>query len=128
MWTLEPLMNTVLLASPFARRLLPRGTKLATYAFLAYLLAGVACVAVGMASGQGEPLFLAFGLGLWAMSAGQTHAVRPRWRRTAVALQALGAAAALAAVLLLALAGSPGLLALALVLGGVAMLWFTSIA
>lgn len=127
-WTLEPLMNAVLLCSSFARGLLPRETRLATGAFLAYLVAGVGCVAAGLASGRGEPLFLAFGLGLWAMSAGQAHLVRPRLRKLTAALQSLAALVAVAAVLLLAVTGSPGVVALVVVLGGVAMLWFTSVA
>ena len=60
-WTLEPLMNTVLLCSSYARNLLPRRTKLATYAFLAYVASAIAAAAVGMMRDSDSAFVLAFG-------------------------------------------------------------------
>jgi Flp pilus assembly protein TadD len=127
-WTVEPIMNAVLLCSRFGRALLPRGATVATIAFLAYAVAAFACVADGLTSGGGEPLLLAFALGVWGVSAGQTHTVRPRLRTIAVALQTAGGLAALTALAMLVTTGSAGVLTLLLLLGGVAMLWFTSFA
>jgi Flp pilus assembly protein TadD len=128
MWALEPLMNTVLLCSRFARRLLPRDATLATYGFLAYLATAAGCAVTGLVSGRGEPVLLGAALGLWAMSAGQAHTIRPRLRRLAVVLHLVGGLVALAAVLSLALTGTAGALLTVVLVAGIAMLWFTSFA
>lgn len=128
-WTLEPVMNTVLLCSSFARSLLPRDAKLATYAFIAYLLGALACVGVNLATHSERALVLALGMGLWSVSAGQTHLVGARRRKLAVGLQGGGALLTISAVAA-AVAGAEaaGPLSGVLTLTGVAMLWFTSLA
>lgn len=127
-WTLEPLMNAVLLCSRFGRALLSRPATVATCAFLAYLAAALGCVAAHFVTGRGEPLLLAFALAVWSVTAGQAHTVRPRMRKAVVVLQGLGALFSGAALLLFASTGSAVPLLLPLLLGGVAMLWFTSFA
>ena len=128
-WTLEPVMNTVLLCSRFARSLLPRDAKVATYAFLAYLLGALACVGVNLSNHSERALVLALGMALWSVSAGQTHLVDLRRRKLALGLQAAGAALTVAAVATAAAgAGAAAPLSGTLVMTGVAMLWFTSLA
>jgi len=129
-WALEPLMNTLLLCSSYARNLLPRDTKLATYAFLAYTVLAVVSATVGIAATSEDALVLALGLALWAVTAGQTHLVAASRRRIAIGLQGAGALIALWACSFAALgASSPGVHPGGLlVLSGVAMLWFTALA
>ena len=128
-WALEPLMNTVLLASSFARLLLPRRTKLATYAFLAYIGAAVAAVAVGVITDSDRALFLASGFGVWSVTAGQLHLVEESRGKLAIGLQGAGAVLAVAAGLAtaLGLAAADPLLAIFFFVG-LAMLWFTALA
>jgi len=129
MWALEPLMNTVLLCSSYARNLLPRGTKLATYAFMAYAVLAVASVTAGIAVTSGRALVLAFGLALWSVTAGQVHLVAASRKKIAFGLHTAGALLTIAACSALALgASAAGLLGGLLVLSGVAMIWFTALA
>ena len=69
-WALEPVMNAVLLCSSYARNLLPRDAKLATYGFLAYAALAVASVIAGIATSTDDALLLALGLALWSVTAG----------------------------------------------------------
>jgi tetratricopeptide (TPR) repeat protein len=129
-WALEPVMNSVLLCSSYARNLLPRETKLATYGFLAYTVLAVASVAVGIATSTDDALLLALGLAVWSVSAGSTHLVAPSRRKIAIGLQGAGALLAVWAGSFVALGSSsqgvhPGGL---LVVSGVAMIWFTALA
>lgn len=127
-WALEPVMNTVLLCSSYARNLLPRATKVATSAFLAYAVAAVTAVVVGLRAPSDSALLLALALGLWAMSVGQAHLVTGRRRKLTRSVHGAGAVLAVAATSTLALgvaAADP--LILALLLSGVAMLWFTAV-
>ncbi len=125
-WAMEPLMNSVLLCSSYARHLLPRATRLATYAFVAYLVAAVGTAVVGFAADDDSSLILAMGLAVWAMSAGQTHLVDDRRRRLAVGLQYAGAVLAVVSLVVTALGlWSPAGL---LLLAGLVMLWFTAFA
>lgn len=125
-WALEPIMNSVLLTSRYARNLLPRPTVLATYAFLGYVVAALAAVASLWVHDDGLVLLLALGLLLWGMSAGQVHLVDDRRRRLAVRLHYAGAVLAVAAAVAFALdvRWPVGLL----MITGVAMLWFTAFA
>lgn len=128
-WTLEPLMNTVLLSSHSGRTLLPPAAKRATYAFLTYLGAAVVSVIAWLAAGSGEAAILAMGLALWAASAGQTHLVATSRLRIAVGLQSVGAllACVSAAALLI---GAPWAMTVVplFVAAGVIALWFTAFA
>lgn len=128
-WALEPVMNTVLLTSSFARQLLPRSTKLATYAFLAYLGAATAAAIAGITTDSDRTLFLALAFGLWSVTAGQTHLVEESRRKLAIGLQCAGAVVGAAAALAIALGLGPAdpLLAIFFFLG-LAMLWFTAFA
>lgn len=128
-WTLEPVMNTVLLCSRYGRNLLPRGTRLATWAFLAYVTTALGATVVGLATHSGRAMVLAMGLALWSVSAGQTHLVRARFRTAARWLHGAGALLAVAATTAAA-AGLPGAAPLsgALVGTGLLMLFFTSVA
>lgn len=130
MWALEPIMNSVLLCSSYARNLLPRETKLATYAFLAYTVLAVASVSVAVAATSEDALVVALGLALWSMTAGQVHLVAASRRKIAWGLQGVGALFAVWACFFVALGASangfhPGGL---LVISGVAMIWFTAFA
>ncbi|GAB3074965.1 tetratricopeptide repeat protein [Pedococcus soli] len=128
-WTLEPIMNTVLLCSRFARNLLPRDAKYATYAFLAYVTGALVCVAVNLATHSERALTLALGMAVWSVSAGQTHTVGLRRRTLALVFQGIGALLTVAAVATaLAGVGAAAPLSGILVVTGVAMLWFTSLA
>jgi hypothetical protein len=104
-----------------------RSWRLATYAFLGFAGAGVVVLTVGQVGGV--PLFqaLALGLGLWAMSIGSAHMVRAR--RVKVLTIGAGVAAALATVAFagtLAEVGGLSVAVTAVLLGGVAALWFTA--
>lgn len=127
-WSLEPLMNTVLLLSR-DRHVLGRPERLATYAFLGFVGAGIAVLAVGMTASI--PIFtgLALGLGLWAMAIGSAHTVRAG--RVKVLTVGAGIAAALGAVAFTGTLAGVGGLAVAVtavLLGGIAALWFTAFA
>ena len=127
-WALEPVMNTVLLCSSYARNLLTPATKRATYAFLAYTVVALASVTVGIVVGSGPALVLALGLALWAVSAGQVHLAEPSRRRLALGLHGAGALLAVLASAAVALDASPAAaLSAALVATGVAMIWFTAL-
>ena len=130
-WALEPVMNAVLLCSSYARNLLPRDAKLATYGFLAYTALAVASVTAGIASASDDALVLALGLALWSVSAGSTHLVAASRRRIAIALHGAGALLAVLACSVVALGASSSLGFLPvglLVLSGAAMTWFTALA
>jgi hypothetical protein len=127
-WSLEPLMNTVLLLSR-DRHVLGRPERLATYAFLGFAGAGLAVLTVGLAASF--PLFqtLALGLGLWAMAIGSAHTVRAG--RVKVLTIGAGAAAALATVAFagtLAGAGGLAIAVMAVLFSGIGALWFTAFA
>lgn len=128
-WSIEPVMNAVLLCSSYARNLLPRVAKLATYAFLAYLAAAASSVIVGLTVESDAALIFAGCLVLWSISAGQTHLVDISRRKIAVRLQVAGALIAAAAVIAIALDVSFTSAALPVFfLLGLAMLWFTAFA
>jgi tetratricopeptide (TPR) repeat protein len=127
-WTLEPLMNCVLLLSR-DRHLLGRDARQATYLFLAFLAAGVACAVYSQVNGPAQLVAVAFGFGLWAMATGSTHLLEPGTRKVvrygAVAAVVIGAMAVTAI-----LAAAPGAtFAVAIVLlSGIAAVWFTAFA
>ncbi|WP_275002438.1 tetratricopeptide repeat protein [Promicromonospora iranensis] len=127
-WSLEPLMNTVLLLSR-DRHVVGRPERLATYAFLGFAGAAVAVLTVGLVGGL--PLFqtLALGLGLWAMSLGSAHTVKAG--RVKVLTIGAGLAAVLSSVAFVgtvAGVGGLGIAVMAVLLGGIAALWFTAFA
>jgi tetratricopeptide (TPR) repeat protein len=122
-WALEPLMNCVLLLGR-NRVLLTREAKRATYGFLGFVVAAVACAVFGQVTGPGSLLLIALAFGLWAMATGMTHVLKPGAR----ALVGYGAAAAavigamaIAAVLVDAPA-APVAVGLVLI-GGIAAIW-----
>jgi Flp pilus assembly protein TadD len=126
-WALEPVMNTVLLCSSYARNLLPAATKLATCAFLAYAVTALTAVIAGLTLPSNRALLLGFGLGLWAMSAGQAHQFYGRRKKVVLGLHAAGAVLAVLTASAMALGTSAAEpLSLVLILSGVAMLWFTA--
>lgn len=125
-WALEPIMNSVLVASSYARNLLPRATVLATYAFLGYLAAALAVVVTAVVTGHGLFIMLAASLLVWSMSVGQVHLVAAGRRRLAIRLQYAGATLALASTVALAL--GVGWPVGVLLVTGIAMLWFTAFA
>lgn len=128
-WALEPVMNVVLLCSSYSRNLLPPTIRRATHAFLAYATAAVAAVVTGVTTGEDMWLLLAFGLTLWAVTAGQVHLVDESRQRLAIAIHCVGAALAVVSVVVTAFGLSAGVPALgALVVGGVLMIWFTILA
>jgi tetratricopeptide (TPR) repeat protein len=128
-WALEPIMNTVLLLSSYARNLLPRITKLATYAFLAYVAAAVAAVSVGLSMESDRTLFLAFGLAVWSVTAGHLHTVKKSRRKVAIGIEIAGAllGALTVVTMVLGLPAAGALLAIFVFLG-LAMVWFTAFA
>lgn len=128
-WTIEPLMNATLLLRRYTRNLLPRATLLATYGFLAFVGVAAACAITGIVTHSGRWYVVAIGLGLWSISAGQSHTVREARRRLTVLLQAAGGLLGAAAVVTTALglgAGTP--LSVGLIVTGIAMLWYTNFA
>ncbi|SDI20464.1 Tetratricopeptide repeat-containing protein [Actinokineospora alba] len=127
-WTLEPIMNCVLLLSR-DRHVVDRPARVATYGFLAFAAAAIACAVISTTSGPTGLLGLTFALGLWAMATGLTHTVSPGMRK--IVLIGAAVATALAALGVAALvAGAPGAgVAVALVLfSGVAATWVTALA
>lgn len=127
-WTLEPLMNCVLLLSK-DRHLLARPARLATYGFLAFASGAVTCVVFGLTNGPAGLLPIAFGLGLWAMVVGSAHTLRADWRKGLVAAAVLAAAAAaFATVATIAGLGGATTAVTVLVVGGVAAIWITAFA
>ncbi|WP_285100717.1 tetratricopeptide repeat protein [Promicromonospora sp. MEB111] len=127
-WSLEPLMNTVLLLSN-DRHVLGRPERLATYAFLGFAGTAVVVLVVGLAGNIPLFLTLALGLGLWTMSIGSAHTVQAG--RVKVLTIGAGVAALLAVVAFAGtLAGLDGLgiAVMTVLLGGVAALWFTAFA
>lgn len=128
-WSIEPVMNAVLLTSSYARNLLPRATKLATYAFLLYLAAAALSVLVGLTVDSNAALIYAGCLVLWSISAGQTHLVDISRRKIAVRLQGVGALIAAATAIAIALDPAfPNAVLPVFFLFGLAMLWFAAFA
>ncbi|NUT90566.1 MAG: hypothetical protein HOY78_00920 [Saccharothrix sp.] len=123
-WTLEPLMNLVLLCTR-DRHLLTRAARLATYRFVGFGGAAVAVAVLGTAGGPPRLLGLAFGLGLWAMAVGSAHTIATKPRRILVtASWVAGAVAVLAfAATLAGVSGAVPAVALVF-LSGIAATWF----
>lgn len=127
-WTLEPVMNVVLLLGG-DRHLVTRDARRATYLFLAFLAAGVACAVVGQVSGPAQLVAVGFGFGFWAMATGSTHLQSPGARK--VVLGGAVAAVAVGAMAIAAVAvAAPGatVAVMVLLLGGIAALWYTAFA
>lgn len=127
-WTLEPLMNVVLLLGR-DRHVVNRDARRATYLFLAFLACAAACAVLSQVTGPAQLLPVAIGFGFWAMATGSGHLLEPGQRKIvgygAVAAAVLGAMA-IAAVL----AAAPGatVVVAIVLLSGVAALWFTAFA
>jgi len=127
-WTLEPLMNCVLLLGA-DRHLLTRPARLATFAFLGFAAAAVACAVFASTVGPQQLMAVALGLTLWAMVTGSAHNLDegPRTPLTIVA----GVAAGLALLAVVAtVTGAPGAtVPIALVvISGFATMWITAFA
>lgn len=128
-WLIEPLMNSVLMASSFGRGLLPTPAKRATYAFLGFALAAVGCAIAGLTTDLGDLLLVAMACVVWAASSGMLHGLSDGQQRIGWGLA--GAAGALALVVIagtVAGASFAWALALLLLVAGVASMWFVSIA
>jgi tetratricopeptide (TPR) repeat protein len=125
-WTLEPLMNCVLLLSR-DRRLLSSDAKRATYAFLLFAAAAVACVVTGQVSGPAQLTGVAFGFGLWAMVTGSAHLLDPGPRKV-VAVGGVAAVVVGAMAVVAVLVAAPGatVAVAVLLIAGIAALWFTA--
>lgn len=124
-WTLEPLMNLVLLCTR-DRHLLNRAARLATFAFVGFGGAALVVAVLGTAGGPSRLLGLAFGLGLWAMAVGSAHTIGAKPRR--ILLTASWVAAAVAVFAFAATLGGSGGAAAAVgmvFLSGIAATWFT---
>ncbi|SDD90612.1 tetratricopeptide repeat protein [Actinokineospora iranica] len=127
-WALEPIMNCVLLLSR-DRHLVSPPARIATYGFVGFAAAAIACLVAGKVSGLDGLLTLTLGLALWALATGLAHTVRPGLRKVVLmAAAAVGVLAALGVVA--ALVDAPGAaVAGALVLiSAVAATWFTVLA
>ncbi|CAL9566876.1 hypothetical protein SUDANB95_04712 [Actinosynnema sp. ALI-1.44] len=124
-WTLEPLMNLVLLCTR-DRHLLRRAARQATYGFVGLGGAAIAVAVVGTAGGPPRLLGLAFGLGLWAMAVGSAHTIGAKPRRVLVTASWVAAAVAVFAFAgtLAGLGGAVPAVTV-LFLGGIAATWFT---
>jgi hypothetical protein len=122
-WTLEPLMNCVLLLGR-DRHLLTRDARQATYTFVAFLAAAVACAVYSQVDGPGQLMAIAFGFGLWAMATGSAHLLDPGPQKL-VRFGALAAAVVGAMAITAVLVGAPGATAAValLFLGAVVSLW-----
>lgn len=126
-WTLEPLMNSVLLLSR-DRHLLGAAARRATYAFLAFAAAAAACVVFGMTTGPHQLLLFALGLALWAMATGSGHTVRPGVRRQLATASAVAAVvAAVGITVTVAGIGGAVIAMLIVLIGGVVALWRTAL-
>jgi tetratricopeptide (TPR) repeat protein len=128
-WALEPIANTVLLCSSYARNLLPRRMKFATYAFLAYVAAAITAATVAIVTDADSGFVLAIGLALVSVSAGNVHGVDEKRWKLAVRIHAAVAVLAVLAVTaaILGLPAATGL-GIALIFCGIALLWFGALA
>jgi tetratricopeptide (TPR) repeat protein len=126
-WTLEPVMNLVLLLGK-DRRLLTREARYTTVGFLVFFAAAIACLVVGRVNGPTQLIAVAFGLGLCAIAVGSARARQPG-RGKAVAFGTLAAAAmgamAIVAVLVAAPAATAAVVLLFVV--GIVGLWVTAL-
>ncbi|PRY54006.1 tetratricopeptide repeat protein [Knoellia remsis] len=127
-WLIEPLMNAVLLASPYGRGLLPTMTKRATMASLGFMVAALVAVGLALTTGP-ETLFLvAVGSALWAAAAGSLHSLPAnRLRAGWVVVGLVAAVAVLAFALALAGVAAAAPLAFVLMLSGVAATWVVAL-
>ena len=127
-WTLEPLMNCVLLLSGEGH-LLDRVTRQTTYGFLAFAAAALGCAVYAAAGGPSGLLTIAFGFGLWAMVTGSVHH-RPPGGRKLLALAAAAAAVigTLAFVGTLTEASGASAAATIVLFGGIAATWIVAFA
>jgi hypothetical protein len=127
-WTLEPLMNCVLLLSR-NRHLLSRLARRATYGFLAFTAAAAACAVLATVTGPSGLLPTAFGFGLWAIVTGSIHTLSSSQQMLigyASAAAGLVGAMAIAATLV---GASGAAIGVAIVLiGGIAATWGTAFA
>jgi Flp pilus assembly protein TadD len=125
-WTLEPVMNCVLLLSR-DRALLTRDAKRATYTFLAFLTAAVTFVVLGQVNGPAQLTAVAFGFGLWAMATGSAHQLGPGPRKVAdIGAIAAAVVGAMAVVAVLAAAPGATVAVAVLLISGIAALWITA--
>ncbi|MFD7655392.1 tetratricopeptide repeat protein [Actinosynnema sp. NPDC059797] len=124
-WTLEPLMNCVLLLSR-DRHLVSRAARRATFMFLGFAAAAIAVAVLATVEDQPRLLPLALGLVLWAMTSGSTHNVREGRRKVLLVGTAVAASLGVLAVTA-TLTGAPGAVpAVMLVLiGGVVAAWLS---
>jgi tetratricopeptide (TPR) repeat protein len=127
-WTIEPLMNCVLLLGR-ERHLVNRVTRQATYGFLAFAVAAVACAVYAAAGGPSRLLTVAFGLALWAMVTGTVQHRAPGQRKLMVGVLAAAAiAGAVAVVATLADTSAASAAAAIVLLGGIVATWFVAFA
>jgi hypothetical protein len=124
MWSTEPLMNLVLLATREGAILLDRDSKRSALLFLGFVLAALGCVAAAALGAYAVLYGLAIGFTLFAMGAGSSHQLHAGRRRLVHAAAIVLPLCGLAAIALAA-AGSEAANVLAIpgVLIGIALLW-----
>lgn len=127
-WTLDPLMNCVLMLGR-DRHLLTRPARLSTFAFLGFAAAAVACAVVAGTTGPQQLMAVALGLALWAMVTGSAHNLDDGQRKPLVIVAGVAAGLALLAIVA-TVTGAPGAaLPIALVvISGFATMWITAFA
>jgi len=126
-WLIEPLMNTVMLASRYGRGLLPVLTKRATYAFIAFIVVAIGCVVGGLTTDLDGLLLVALGAALWSATAGSIPAVPEHRRRIVSILTACAGAMILIAIALVAAGATLGVvLSMVVLITGVAFLWIVA--
>jgi tetratricopeptide (TPR) repeat protein len=127
-WTLEPVMNLVLVLGR-ERHLLTREARHATYLFVAFLAAGVTVAVISQGSGPAQLLAVAIGLGFWAMATGSSHLLAPGTRKIVLGGAAGAVAIGAMAVVAVAVGAPAATVAVAvLLLSGIAAVWFTAFA
>lgn len=124
-WSLEPLMNCVLVASRSGRGLLSPLTRRATYGFAVYLVAAVATAVVSLLTGNDDWAIVALGLAVWGVCLGYLGTLKPQRLRVASGLHAVGALLGVAAIATVAVGSAAGPLGAVLLFTGIGMLWFT---
>lgn len=124
-WTLEPLMNLVLLAGRRTRGLLPQAATRSTLAFVAFVLAALGCAGLGWSTGRDAVSQTALGFAMWAAPVGLIHLARESRQRA----WSIAAAAAFAFGLAAAAAGWGGSSAMPTIFmfSGVIALWTSSL-
>jgi tetratricopeptide (TPR) repeat protein len=126
MWSAEPLMNLVLLATREGAVLLDADSKRSALLFLGFAAAALGCVVGAVLGAPGALYGLAIGYTLFAMGVGSSHHLHGARRRLVHAAAFALPACGLVAVALAALGAETGanVMTIPVVLVGIASLWF----